>query len=85
MGIASRTKWERRVRLPLPLVENLDPAKLAHRAMLASRAVRQMPMFAERRERAAKAKAKAEAKRAAHRVRRRKAAALCGWRPHAQR
>ena len=40
MGRASRTKWAKRVRRPLDKVKHIDPAKLAHHAMLESRRMR---------------------------------------------
>lgn len=85
MGIASRTKWEERAQRPLAQVTHLDPAKLAHAARLLSGRRRDEPMFAAMRQRRAERVAKALLKAQAHRIRRRKAAALAGWRPYAQR
>lgn len=88
MGIASRTKWERRVNMPISAVRHIDPAKLAHAARLAheSRSDKAWAsMLAENimtrhSEACAEIEAKRQRRRKAHKARNKR-----GWRPYAQR
>ena len=85
MGIASRTKWERRVNQPIESILHIDPAKLAHGARLVHAAMADRNWNVMLAGNASRRQSEACDALENKRRHKRKARLMRGWLPYAQR